>query len=281
MESLNEMNSTIQNISDFLNRNNKTNYVVDMDTKNIPTNIDIIIERLRKSIEIIKTDSTSSLSTPPFLNELYYLQLSEWAQKLLEDEITYIESVDPYSGEERYRLQQSFENRQLQFSVLSELTKEFQSLMPNLEMKLARVKKYNDTFDSDDKTNPLIFELKFINDLHREFDGYLWETMDIDSFKNCFRIAPKKLIKKDGFSFNEFCYFLGCIEYKQIGVSSFPNWVTAYHVNGNFGKLKVYLKDMADSAKDLRDGFSLTIPQKKAIEIMEEIDNRFKQIRII
>lgn len=279
MESLEEMNIAVQNINDFLNSNNEIDSNVDLDTKDIHTNFDLIIDRLRISIEIIKKDSTRPLSTPPLLNELYYLQLSEWAQKLLDDEINYIESVDPYSGEERYRLQNSFEHRNKQFSILMELTKEFHSLMPNLEIKLQRVKKYYDTFDNNDTTNPLIFEFGFIHALHREFDGYLWNTMDIESFKNCFRIAPKKLIKKDGITVSAICYFFGLIEPKQTGVSSFPDWITTYHVNGNFGKLKKEFKEMADNASSIRNDFSLTIPQQKAIENKQKIDTLFNRIQ--
>lgn len=162
--------------------------------------------------------------------------------------------------------------------AIEKAKKQIETESIELEIKSQEIKKYYDTFDSNDITNPLIFDIKLIYDLHRKFDGYLWDTMNIESFKNCFRVVSKKLIIKKGVTLSMICYFFGLIEPKQTGVKSFPDWITTYHVNGNFGKLKKTLTETADNASSMRKHFSLTIPQEKAIENKQKIDTLFNRI---
>ena len=70
-------------------------------------------------------------------------------------------------------------------------------------------------FDTSDTTNPPIFDNQLIVDLHREFRGYIFTSIDIDNFKNYFRRTPIKIEINEGITLPELCYFFGKIEYKQ------------------------------------------------------------------
>lgn len=137
-------------------------------------------------------------------------------------------------------------------------------------------------FDSNDKTNPLIFDMQLIHDLHREFNGYLWNTIDIDNFKDCFRKKPKKLVFNDNVTLPEVCYFFSKIEHTQTVVKSFSDWMI-YHIDGNnYGKLKKKLTDEAvENSHDKRNGNSLTASQNKVIENKKKIDDKFNRMQSI
>ena len=133
-------------------------------------------------------------------------------------------------------------------------------------------------FDINDKTNPLIFNYQLIVDLHRDFSNYLWNTIDIDNFKNCFRKIPKKLEFHKNITLPEICYFFGKIEYKETVVKPFSDWMV-YHIGGNnYGKNKAEFNRIVKEAKDKRYNNSLTTPQQKAIENKQKIDTLFNRI---
>lgn len=133
-------------------------------------------------------------------------------------------------------------------------------------------------FDSEDTTNPLIFDYQLIVDLHRDFSNYLWNTIDIDNFKDCFRETPKKLEFHKNITIPEICYFFSKIEAKTT-VVRIPSWISAHIGRNNYGKNKNELVRIESDATELkRNGFSLTIPQQKAIENKQKIDNLFNRI---
>lgn len=141
--------------------------------------------------------------------------------------------------------------------------------------------KFIGELDTSDLTNPLIFDIETLRHLHRDFNDYLWQSIDFDDFKNCFRNSPKKIEIKKGITKSAFCYFMGRIEHKQTGVSSLHEWMH-FHIGGsNYNKLKTEFTDMAKNASNDRYDFSLTAPQRKALEMKKEIDNRLKRIPII
>ena len=153
------------------------------------------------------------------------------------------------------------------------------------EVVLSRIEDFIPIIDgskvnTNDTTNPLIFDIKLIYDLHREFNGYLFAAVDIDTFKNHFRKTPKRIIKNDGIGYSAICYFMGSIEHRQFGVSLFSEWMR-FHIGGNnYGKLKKEFIEMAENARNDRHNFSLTIPQEKALDTMAYIDNRLKLMSI-
>lgn len=136
------------------------------------------------------------------------------------------------------------------------------------------------SFDNNDKTNPLILEIETLQHLHREFNGYLWWPIDYGEFINGFRLNAKKIERKDGISNSAFCYLMEKIEKKQTAISNFSDWMM-FHIGGNnYGRLKNEFIDMAKNAKDKRRNFSLTVKQEKALEIKAEIDIRLKRIQL-
>jgi hypothetical protein len=132
-------------------------------------------------------------------------------------------------------------------------------------------------FDTNDLSNPLIIETKLLYAIHREFDGYLSPAIDIGTFKNYFRKKPFKMPIYDNVTIPEICYFFSKIEAKTT-VVKIPIWIETHIGGNNYGKNKKELEKIAESAKDKRDGFSLTIPQQKAIENKQKIDDLFNRI---
>lgn len=150
--------------------------------------------------------------------------------------------------------------------------------LPFYEKYVFTDKPYSD-FDSKDTTNPLIFDYQLIVDLHRDFSNYLWNTIDIDNFKDYFRKIPKKLVRRENITIPEICYFFSKIEPEVTGERTFPDWMK-YHIGGNsYGKNKNELAKIDSDAKELRkNGFPLTVPQLKAIENKQKIDNLFNRM---
>jgi len=136
-----------------------------------------------------------------------------------------------------------------------------------------------DTFDEDDATNPLIFDYQLIVDLHRDFVGYIFITVDINKFKSYFRLTPIKMELNEGITLPELCYFFGKIEHKQIGVSKFSDWMKN-HIGGNsYGKNKQELdRIIIDVKVKNKKDFSLSVPQEKALENKEKIDKLLNPI---
>ena len=108
------------------------------------------------------------------------------------------------------------------------------------------------SFDNNDKTNPLIFEIGVLHHLHRDFNSYLFSPVDFENFKNGFRVRSVNLQRMEGITNSAFCYFMGQIEKKQTGVSNFTEWMKFHIGNSNYGKLKKEFIDMAENAKDNR-----------------------------
>jgi len=137
---------------------------------------------------------------------------------------------------------------------------------------------YIGKLDTSDLTNPLTLDIKFLNDIHREFDDFLWHTVDITTLKNWYRYSPEKIKIKEGITNSAFCYFMGGIAHKQNGISNTNEWMH-FHIGGNnYNKLKKEFIDMAKDASNKRNNFSVTSPQRKALEMKEEIDSRLKRI---
>ena len=109
-----------------------------------------------------------------------------------------------------------------------------------------------DNFDSDDKTNPLIFDMELITGLHNNFRSFIFETPDIDTFKNYFRKRPMKIEKREGITISELCYLFGKIESKQTGVKNFSDWMKNHIEGNNYGSKKNELIDLAKNAKEKR-----------------------------
>ncbi len=163
-------------------------------------------------------------------------------------------------------------------------------IIPNLiEVQLQHVKnldkyvkkKPETDFDCSDTTNPLVFDLKLIYDLHRDFTNYLWNVTYIERFKNCFRETPEKLQFHENITWPEVCYFFSKIEPLQTVVSPFKKWIKFHIGNINYGKNKAEFDRIITEVKELkRNGFSLTVPQQKALANKEKIDNLFKRMQI-
>lgn len=89
--------------------------------------------------------------------------------------------------------------------------------------------------------NPLIFDKELLINVHRVFNGKLWEIVDIDTLYNWFRKEPiGKIELKEGKTITGICYLIGRIDKikKRIGVSNFDNWMT-HHIRGNnYDRLK-------------------------------------------
>ena len=136
-----------------------------------------------------------------------------------------------------------------------------------------------DNFDSDDKTNPLIFDMELITGLHNNFRSFIFETPDIDTFKNYFRKRPMKIEKREGITISELCYFFGKIESKQTAVKNFGEWMKNHIEGNNYGKNKAeferIIKDI--NVKEKFD-FSKTTPQQKALENKQKIDDLFNRM---
>jgi hypothetical protein len=134
--------------------------------------------------------------------------------------------------------------------------------------------------NEDDNTNPLIFDKDLITGLHNNFRTFIFETTDIDDFENYFKQTPKKINYRQGITIAVLCYFFSKIEHLQTGVSTFSEWMK-YHIgNNNYKTKKNEFIEMAKNAKLKRNGFSLTVPQKKALANKEKIDNLFKRMQI-
>jgi len=137
---------------------------------------------------------------------------------------------------------------------------------------------YISKLDTSDLTNPLTLDIKFLNDIHREFDDFLWHTVDIKTLKNWFRYSPEKIKIKEGITNSAFCYFMGRIAHKQNGISNTNEWMH-FHIGGNnHNRLKREFINMAKDASSKRNNFSVTDPQRKALEMKDEIDSRLNRI---
>lgn len=151
-------------------------------------------------------------------------------------------------------------------------------LVNNHKAIFEKYEKETDNFDSDDKTNPLIFDMVLITGLHNNFRSFIFETPDIDTFKNYFRKRPMKIEKREGITISELCYLFGKIESKQTGVKNFSDWMKNHIEGNNYGSKKNELIDLAKNAKEKRNGFSLTAPQQKALENKDKIDKLFNRM---
>lgn len=150
--------------------------------------------------------------------------------------------------------------------------------LPFYEKYVFTDKPQQSDFDSNDNTNPLIFDMHLITGLHNNFRSFIFETPDIDTFKNYFRKRPMKIEKREGITISELCYLFGKIESKQTGVKNFSDWMKNHIEGNNYGSKKNELIDLAKNAKEKRNGFSLTAPQQKALENKDKIDKLFNRM---
>jgi len=166
------------------------------------------------------------------------------------------------------------ENKQLQ----EKNKKEFRQIELKKVGLINDVVQLESDFDTSDKTNPLIFDIDLITGIHNIFRTFLFETIDIDNFKNCFRVNPISIKKRNGITVSELSYFFSKIEHLQTGVSNFGEWM-GYHIKGNYGNKKnEFIRIETDAMEMKRNGFSLTTPQQKAIENKQKIDTLFNRI---
>lgn len=121
--------------------------------------------------------------------------------------------------------------------------------------------------------------MDLITGLHNNFRSYIFETTDIDTFKNYFRKNPMQIKKRDGVTISELCYLFGKIESKQTGVSNFAEWMKNHIGKNNYGNKKNEFIEMAGNARAKRNGFSLTAPQQKSLENKEKIDKLYNQMQ--
>lgn len=184
----------------------------------------------------------------------------KWESEMLECVVTYtnIEKIGHASGSR---------------SAFRELVNKHKAIFEKYE-------KETNNFDSDDTTNPLIFEMDLITGLHNNFRSFIFETTDIDTFKNYFRERPMPIKKRKGITISELCYLFGKIERNKKGVSNFAKWMKNHIEGNNYGSKKNELIDLAKNAKERRNGFPLTAPQQKALENKEKIDNKIKLMQI-
>jgi hypothetical protein len=83
--------------------------------------------------------------------------------------------------------------------------------------------------------NPLIFSETLLKNVHREFNGIMWKSVDIDTLYNWFRKNPTgKIELKDGYTQTGLCYLIGRIDKieKRIEVPNFEKWMP-HHIGGN------------------------------------------------
>lgn len=143
------------------------------------------------------------------------------------------------------------------------------------------INKYSEIYSNDDdNTNPLILAKTIIEDLHREFNGFLWPETDFDNYKNYFRKEPVKIVRHETTTLNALCYFFSKIEEKS--TVKIADWIK-YHIrNSNYGKLKAEFINLEDDIKIRKNnGSNLTKPQKRVLSKKQEIDEKFKKIHSV
>lgn len=134
-------------------------------------------------------------------------------------------------------------------------------------------------FDINDTTNPLIFDSTLLINLHREFiDNDFLVPIDYNNFKNCFRKNPQLIEFKKGLSKTAICYIFGTIEHKNIGVKDFSQWMKNHIGQTNYRDKKSEFEKIATEASKKRNGFSLSAPQQKVLDLKLNIDNRIKLV---
>lgn len=102
--------------------------------------------------------------------------------------------------------------------------------------------------------NLLVFPEKTLKDVHRVFNDFFWESVDIDTLKNWFRQIPTGKIKlKEGRRLTGLCYFIGKIEDKKINVSNFGKWMS-YHIGkNNYSKLKNEWQKNSSGSEEMKE----------------------------
>jgi hypothetical protein len=96
-----------------------------------------------------------------------------------------------------------------------------------------------------------VFEERLLIQFHGAFDGYLWESVDFETFNNWFRVKPLgKPVFKPGMM-TWFCYAVGKIERKRITkyCPNFGKWVTQLIGNINYSTQKKKAQDTYDRSK--------------------------------
>jgi len=88
--------------------------------------------------------------------------------------------------------------------------------------------------------NPLVYDHKILIKFYSELNGILWNTTDLESFKNWFRVAPngKPDFKKDKKTY--FCYAVKKIEkhiIKDYKPKNFGNWIKPTIDGNSYSKL--------------------------------------------
>jgi len=121
-------------------------------------------------------------------------------------------------------------------------------------------------FNKNDNANPAIFDDEFIISIHREFNNYLWKSVDIDTCKDWFRVNPRgEITLESGITKTAFCYFIGKIEGKIKKKPKMGEWMSFHIGKNNYSKLK-----KAWEAKDKQGNIIVCYPNI----VKEEIDRR-------
>jgi len=106
---------------------------------------------------------------------------------------------------------------------------------------------------SEKTENPLIFDKCLLNRFHSALDGFIWESTDIETFKNWFRVNPvgKPIIKEDMITY--FCYAVWQIDdHREREICpNIENWYSALtKKTTTFSKLKAQAVDPKKSEID-------------------------------
>lgn len=151
--------------------------------------------------------------------------------------------------------------------------------LPFYEKYVFTDKPQQSDFDSDNAKNNLIFDETLIMNLHRELnDNVFLVPIDYFSFKNCFRMKPQKIKFQEGITVATICYIFGKIEHLNVG-KNFTEWMKNHIGNNNYrSKKDEFIQSEKDAKEMKRNGFSLTIPQQRVIELKGNIDKRLKMI---
>lgn len=246
---------------------------------------------IRKSLEWFNGTAETDEKTLMKRNvEQSEIRLKDWLNRYERAFInTYDEMIMPTEHEDKIWMYRHIKPNETRFygldiegiaQVTAKEVRTWKFIIDNLpfyEKYVFTDKPYSD-FDSKDTTNPLIFDYKLIVDLHRDFSEYLWNTIDIDNFKDYFRETPKKLEFHKNITIPEICYFFSKIEAKTT-VVKIPSWISAHIGGNNYGKNKNELIKIENDVKEMkRKGFSPTAPQQKAIENKQKIDDLFNRM---
>ena len=237
------------------------------------------IERESMVLTLVQIANYRESLQPFFIDDADY-QLHKFPF-LLEDIKSNLETIK--TPKEKYNylkgLDFDYDSKCFQFNEIEKIYYEAAGIKNYLSVEMNRALfELQSNQNDDDITNPLIFPVELLNKVHAQFDGLLSKSVDISVFKSYFRKIATEIVLEEGIAMSAFCYFISKIEVKSIGISNFTEWMT-YHIgNNNYVRLKKVLIVMENDASEKRDGFSLTMPQLKALEIKKKIDDKFNLI---